>query len=321
MTSLGGPGRSTRFFTIVVVPHSDGEVVSFRLPILAAQVLCTLVAAFWIGLLVFVNSYLDLLTALDELVYLRAATREYHDRFQDLARRAAAMEQELDQLAELDRQVRDLMDQAPFLRLASRRGQGGGGGGPRQGVQLAAAGDADWPLSLSARAGDLDGLDERLQELTREAERRSESLDQLRTALADQQRAYESTPTLWPARGIITSSYGWRADPLVPWRRDFHPGIDIAAPYGTPVVATASGVVVFAGWEGALGQVVTIDHGAYETRYGHNARIAVRAGQRVRKGQVIAYVGNTGRSTGPHVHYEVYLHGRLLNPRHFLVER
>lgn len=325
MSGVGARGRGSRFFTVVVVPHSDGEVVSFRLPILAAQVLCTLVAAFWIALLVFVNSYLDLLTALDELVYLRAATREYHDRLQDLAQRAAAMERELEELAALDRQVRQLLAQAPFQHLA-RRGAGGGAAAVPP-VQLAAAASGDRPLALglpgvqAAGGPDLDGLEAQILRLSEEAGRRAASLDQLRTALEDQQRLYESTPTLWPVRGLITSPFGWRQDPLAPWRRDYHTGIDIAAPAGTPVVAAAAGVVVFAGWDGALGRVVTIDHGAYVTRYGHNSRLAVKPGQRVAKGEVIAYVGSSGRSTGPHLHYEVYLHGRLLNPRHFLIER
>lgn len=314
---MGGTGRAGRFFTIVIVPHSDGEVVSFRLPILAAQVLCTLVAAFWIGLLVFVNSYLDMLSLLDEVFYLRAATREHEQRLQELSRQAATVERELAQLAELDRRVRQLLRDAPFTRAAPRSGTAG--------PELAAAGGV---LGLGAAGGGLGGglapdlaeLERRLWQLNDEAVQRSDSLEQLLRALREQQQAYDATPTLWPVRGILTSDFGWRRDPFS-WRRDFHAGVDIAAPYGAPVVAAAAGRVVFTGWEGALGLVVVVDHGDYVTRYGHLSRVAVQPGQQVDKGQLIAYVGSTGRSTGPHLHYEVYLQGRLMNPRHFLSER
>ena len=297
-------GRRGRFFTVVVVPHSDGEVVSFRLPILAAQVLCTLVAAFWIGLLVWARSYLDAVSTLGELEYLRAEAREREVRLEALSRRAAWMEQELARLAELDRSVRSALQKSPL----------------GDAVQLAGAGAGEVPLGVGGGAVPVEELEQRLGRLDGEAERRAQSLAEVLKALREYQEAYEATPTLWPANGIITSDFGWRRDPFT-WRRDFHPGVDIAAPYGAPVVAAAGGTVVSVGWEGALGLVVVLDHGRYVTRYGHLARAAVQPGQKVTKGQVIAYVGSSGRSTGPHVHYEVYVEGRLVNPRHFLGER
>lgn len=297
-------GRRGRFFTVVIVPHSDGEVVSFRLPILAAQVLCTLVAAFWIGLLVWARSYLDAVSTLGELEYLRAEAREHEVRLEALSRRAAWVEQELARLAELDRSVRSVLQKSPL----------------GDAVQLAGVGAGEVPLGVGGGAVPVEELEQRLGRLDGEAERRAQSLAEVLQALRDYQEAYEATPTLWPAHGIITSDFGWRRDPFT-WRRDFHPGVDIAAPYGAPVVATAGGAVVSVGWEGALGLVVVLDHGRYVTRYGHLARAAVQPGQKVNKGQVIAYVGSSGRSTGPHVHYEVYLEGQLVNPRHFLGER
>jgi murein DD-endopeptidase MepM/ murein hydrolase activator NlpD len=112
----------------------------------------------------------------------------------------------------------------------------------------------------------------------------------------------------WPARGWISSRFGRR------WGR-MHEGIDLAAVYGSPVVAAAPGRVVYAGWEGGYGKLVTVDHGwGYQTRYGHNARILVRVGQRVERGQVLASAGSTGNSTGTHVHFEIRVNGRAENP-------
>jgi murein DD-endopeptidase MepM/ murein hydrolase activator NlpD len=117
---------------------------------------------------------------------------------------------------------------------------------------------------------------------------------------------------IWPARGQLTSRFGWRR-----WRH--HDGIDIAAPYGTPITAARDGMVVFSGWYHAYGRAIIIDHGeGLQTLYGHASRLLVRTGQRVTKGQIIAHVGSSGRSTGPHLHFEVRINGRPVNPIKYL---
>lgn len=122
-------------------------------------------------------------------------------------------------------------------------------------------------------------------------------------------------PSIWPTTGEVTSPYGLR------WGgTDFHPGIDIANDMGTPIVATADGVVDYAGWNsGGYGNMVDIDHGnGIMTRYGHASQVVVSAGQHVKRGQLIAYMGSTGFSTGPHVHYEVHVNGNRVNPISYL---
>lgn len=116
----------------------------------------------------------------------------------------------------------------------------------------------------------------------------------------------------WPARGRISSRFGWR------WGR-LHEGVDIAVPSGTPVRAAAAGRVVYTGWAGNYGYLVSIDHGSrVVTRYAHNSRIVVRPGQRVTRGQVVAYSGDSGNSTGPHVHFEIRYNGRPVDPLPYL---
>lgn len=131
----------------------------------------------------------------------------------------------------------------------------------------------------------------------------------------------KSIPMGYPVYGNITSHLGWRKNPFGKGY-EFHSGIDIEAPYGSRVVATADGVVEMAGYYGDYGKAVLIKHpSGYMTLYGHLSEISVKAGQEVKAGQVIGKVGSTGRSTGPHLHYEVLYQGKLKNPMEYIVWR
>jgi murein DD-endopeptidase MepM/ murein hydrolase activator NlpD len=134
------------------------------------------------------------------------------------------------------------------------------------------------------------------------------------------QRA-SSVPSRMPLEGAqLTSNYGMRSHPVLGGRRK-HTGIDLAAPTGTPIYATADGVIGRADWYSSYGLYISINHGAsMETRYAHLSRLAVAAGDNVRKGDLIGYVGSTGRSTGPHLHYEVRVDGLAVNPIPYMVE-
>lgn len=130
-----------------------------------------------------------------------------------------------------------------------------------------------------------------------------------------------SIPSRMPLESAkLTSEYGMRTHPVLGGRRN-HKGIDLAAPMGTPVYATADGIVGRADWFSSYGLYIEIDHGAdLETRYAHLSRLAVEAGDRVNKGDLIGYVGSTGRSTGPHLHYEIRIAGDAVNPMPYMVE-
>lgn len=129
-----------------------------------------------------------------------------------------------------------------------------------------------------------------------------------------------ATPSLMPVRGYPSDSFGYRVDPFT-GKRDFHPGVDISAPWGNKVVAPADGLVVFAGRWAGYGKLVRIDHRfGVSTWYGHLASYSVSAGQRVKRGDIVGYVGSTGRATGPHLHYEVRLNAQPLNPLRFFRE-
>ena len=148
-----------------------------------------------------------------------------------------------------------------------------------------------------------------------------ERLTTVRSDVDRRQALAAATPTMWPIAGWITSSYGNRSDPFN-GSTDFHPGLDISAGHGEPIYSPANGTVESAGVNGSYGNMITIDHGfGITTRYGHLSRFAVNYGDNVRRGQVIGYVGSTGRSTSPHLHYEVLVNGQLTNPLRLLAGR
>jgi murein DD-endopeptidase MepM/ murein hydrolase activator NlpD len=165
-----------------------------------------------------------------------------------------------------------------------------------------------------------DNLNTTLQQLSVEVAERELSLSELTATLEEKRLVMLYTPTMWPVRGWLSSNFGYRLSPFT-GRQTFHEGMDIAARMNTDVKSTANGVVVFAGPKAGYGFLVTVDHGyGYMTRYGHNSTLAVKVGDKVERGQVIAKVGSTGQSTGPHVHYEVLVNGIPVNPIKFIID-
>lgn len=152
------------------------------------------------------------------------------------------------------------------------------------------------------------------------ASARELSLGDLLDKLEDKRHRLASTPAIWPAKGWLTSRFGNRISPFTGGRQ-FHAGIDIAGARGTDVIAPARGRVVFSGTRGPLGRTVVIDHGyGVRTLYGHNHENLVKRGQKVERGQVIASLGNSGRSTGPHLHYVVEVRGKAVNPLDYIFD-
>lgn len=178
-----------------------------------------------------------------------------------------------------------------------------------------AAVDISEPLR-AAQEDDLTSGDVRFRQLFASWE----SLDEAGPSAPAEQPAI-AIPSRMPLGGAtLTSGYGMRNHPVLRKRRK-HNGVDLAAPTGTPVYATADGIVGKAQWFSSYGLYIRIDHGAdLETRYAHMSKLAVAAGERVRKGDIIGYVGSTGRSTGPHLHYEVRIDGVAVNPIPYMVE-
>lgn len=166
-------------------------------------------------------------------------------------------------------------------------------------------------------------MHEQIDELNRASIHQKDEFESLLKSLEDQQNLLASTPAIRPiSRGEkswVTSSFGFRVSPFT-GQREFHQGFDISSRQGTPILATADGIVTFIGKKGFLGKTMIIDHGhGMVTRYGHCQKFLKKRGEKVKRWEPIALVGNTGRSTGPHVHYEVRLNGIPVNPYKYIL--
>ena len=137
--------------------------------------------------------------------------------------------------------------------------------------------------------------------------------------IKDQRGLFRATPRDWPVVGRITSTFGRRRDPFEQAEGEFHHGLDIANALGTPIKATADGVVMVASWQGGYGRMIVLDHGrGFKTYYGHTSKLLVKPGDHVKRGDVIALMGTSGHSTGFHLHYEIWQDGRVVNPMRFV---
>lgn len=279
--------------TIIFVPHAHAKLRKWRVTnlqiglVVGAALLLTLASAY------FIWSHFN--TPLNPVEITRL--QKENDELRQVNQTFEASIQKLqDQLTSYEDRTRDLAIAAGVESLGDGIEAGIGGGAPDE------ASFMDLP-NIQARAALLDG-----------------ALDTVEDRLEQRMRWISSTPAITPVRGILTSGFGYRADPMTHGRGN-HQGIDIAAAYGLPVHASGDGLVLEAGEQGGLGKAVFIAHGyGLTTRYGHMSAITVRPGQRIKRGDVIGKVGNTGRSTGPHLHYEVRVDGEPLNPIGYMLD-
>jgi len=232
---------------------------------------------------------------------LRIENDSYRDATGELTDQISSLQTALTQLneqAELDPATKAAIERLPALIRA--RAAGGGFVTPSQAV------------TPDARPETTIGI---LRDLLGTLE---SGLNSVKSRVENQQALVRANPTSWPVLGWLSSSYGPRKDPFT-GQPDFHPGLDISAGQGTPVKATADGTVESAAYNGNYGNSIVITHGfGIATRFGHLSQYAVRAGQTVKRGEIIGYVGATGRATSPHLHYEILLNGQPSNPLRLL---
>jgi murein DD-endopeptidase MepM/ murein hydrolase activator NlpD len=243
----------------------------------------------------------------DENLTLRTQLKSIRERMEHIG---ATLER-VERFDQKLRAVTLLSDPQRNLALGPTAGEPGVTPAPSAETEFTKSGvSTETPKNLAAK----------LDKLSEAATRQEQSLQELQSYFLDQKSRLASTPSVWPARGWVTSDFGQRLDPYTA-ERVMHEGLDIAAPHGKEVVSPSDGTVIFAGLEGGYGNVLVIDHGyGVKTRFGHLAKLEMKTGDRVKRGQIIGAVGNTGRSTGPHLHYEVRVNGIPENPRKFILE-
>jgi len=305
---MAAPPKAQVFTVIVVSDHSQA-VRKFRLPRRwlrnAAYVLggLTLVGLLSIG------HYFALLGSASENSVLKEENAQLRSQILLVQEKVAHISATLDRVERFDAKLRTAVTQLqdPERNLAI---------GPVGTSEV----EAQIPGPAPAAEANLSALPGKISSLETEAARQEQSLRELQEYFDDQRSLLASTPSIWPARGWVTSDFGTRIDPYTAERK-MHQGLDIATPHGQPIYTPSDGTVVFSGTEGGYGKVLVVDHGyGVKTRYGHLSEIYVKAGDRVNRGDKVAAVGNTGRSTGPHLHYEVRVNGIPENPRKFILE-
>ena len=302
-------------YTIKIIPGDGGKVKSLRLPLpLLKYAAGSLVALglLFVGALSFaVYASFTAKSGSAEINDLRSVNSIQQEQLLQLAKKANSLQDEMDQLTALEEELRRQSGMAaPASGAENNAGDGthDGQGGPYVEPEV-----ANVRAALTQVERGLAVRRESLKSLQQEIRARQEAMG---TVVAGGFTVQSITiPSIWPCKGDVSSPYGLR------WGgSDFHAGIDIANDMGTPIVATADGVVEVAGWNsGGYGNMVDINHGnGIMTRYGHASQVVVTAGQPVKRGQIIAYMGSTGFSTGPHCHYEVHVNGQVVNPASYL---
>ncbi len=297
-----------RGFTLLIIPRTDGPVRTFGVPRSFLVRLLSVLAVAVLLSLYLVYDYISVRRDAAELARLRTVTADQEKQIASLAGRLERFGARIDELGALDRKIRIAANIESSRDKQEILGIGGSVPEERR-ISSRLEGDRQAVLQEIAR-----GVDQ----LDQEAVRQEKSFVQILQFLNRQRSIVATTPSIWPVRGLVTSEFGARSSPFG-GGKEFHEGIDIATQHGTAVRAPADGVVLDAGWQSGLGNMIKLDHGrGLSTLYGHLSRIQVRQGAMIRRGEIIGFVGNTGRSTGSHLHYSVLFSGVAVNPRNYL---
>jgi hypothetical protein len=296
---------ASRRYSIVIADRTTGVVRRFTIPVWPALSLTVFAAA--LPILIGLGARWSARAALDELtatnVRLTLENDNYREATSQLASQISTLQAAVDEIgvtADVDPAVSRAMEKLP----AAVKSRAIGGGDVAEALLSNAFSPGDTAFSVMREV--LGAIESRLDAVRSGVERRR--------SLAD------ATPSIWPVAGWLTSSFGSRRDPFT-GSRDFHPGLDISADHGEPVFAPAAGTASTFAKNGNYGNLVVIDHGyGIVTKFGHLSRFAVRPGQQVNRGDVIGYVGSTGRSTSSHLHYEIWVNDQLTNPMRLLAK-
>lgn len=306
----GRSGLKRRHVTIIVVPHGSSKIRSYRLPVawLASMAVIALV------LLIFAFSMAG--SSLNSMLGRNTLSRSPHERaalrskLKTISGTVRELRDMLTKNTEFEKKARVLADLEPIDDDVRQMGVGG----PESGVL------ETYRITDPVAAGDIKETEIELDELIRQTRLQTESLTEVVTKLEERKILWDHTPSICPVPGGFRSSgFGERIDPFT-GSRSSHEGIDICAPVGTPILATADGTVIFASRHAGYGLTLGIDHGhGLTTWYAHLGEIKVNKGQLVKRNQVVASVGTSGRVTAPHVHYEVRTNLKPVDPDQYIL--
>jgi len=296
------------FYTLLILPkkHSTAKKVNLSSTLIKG------VSVFVMGLILimmyFTYDYIHIRREQAELQRLKQANAEQKKQLDGLVTMVDRFASKMEDLKQFDKKIRIMAN----LETRRDREQLLGIGGPvSEEKRLGSAMATDEKAMI-------EGVGRQVDRLMKEASFREQSFASLLALLKEKKSLLAATPSVWPVVGWVTSEFGRRASPFAA-EREFHKGIDIATKHGRVIQAPADGVVVEVAYHQDVGQMIRIDHGhGISTFYGHLSKAIVRTGATIRKGDRIGHVGNSGRSTGSHLHYAVLLNGVPVNPRKYL---
>jgi murein DD-endopeptidase MepM/ murein hydrolase activator NlpD len=291
--------------TFMVIPDSKGIAKQISVPVVllystVAVVFILIVANFFLGAEFITKQVSD-----QELTRLRAENRNLTEKYEKVRWDISEIDSRYQNLVQKEIAIRTIFD-LPEINPEERQ-LGTGGPGSQTFANMS-------PPQKEAFTTEVEV--DRLLKLSQFELEKYEEVENLLETYKDR---LDHTPSIWPVKGWFSCGFGMRDDPFTGYRT-MHRGVDIANHIGTPVVATADGVVKQIGQVGNMGRMITIDHGyGFVTRYGHLSKYMVNRGQRIKRGEIIGYMGNSGKTTGPHLHYEVWRNGQAKNPMNFIL--
>jgi len=301
----------TKKYTILLIPEGTNQVKRFSLPrILLPALAVLLVFSLTFGVYWF-QQFRSLKSELPDLRALQEQSRRHEAQIDTFAARLATYQEQMGKLKTFNHRLRVMAN----LEKPSNPDALFGIGGPE-----VHAGGSGVKLTNTVGERRVLAMQRTLDQLASEVETERSIQKELAKFLIERRSLLASTPSIWPVRGWVTSGFGYRASPFT-GKRQFHAGLDISTRSGTAVVAPADGLVTFAGREGGYGRMLVITHGyGLVTRYAHLKAFKVKTGEKVQRGQTVAMVGSSGRSSGPHLHYEVLMSGVATNPRYYILD-
>lgn len=292
---------NNKFFTIMFLFDHASKVRKYTFPKIFLKFLGYLSLGVFVLSSYLVYNYINMNGKVWELDSLRKEAEKQRVMVQSFASGLIDIKGQMERIRDMDLKLKNLTG------TYSKRGQGGSS---QIGLN---------ELETKKSEGDLKQIHEELTILKEEASGREATLQRLLEFFEGYRYRRSSSPSLWPLKGNITSSFGYRESPFS-GKREFHGGMDISCNTGTSILAPADGVVSYTGYNEGLGRFLELTHGyGIVTTYGHLSKVTVPAGQKVSRGQVIGHCGLTGNTTGSHLHYEVRLHGAPINPFKFIL--
>lgn len=298
-----------RRFSILLVPEDNSEVKHLQATSSHVRIALLVLSLSLVATVFLTVQYVSRAEDAAALARLSKENSYLQDQLAVLEDRVSEFQAQMADLVEKERVLRTMTGLPEIAADIRKVGVGGQGFEELYGPSS----------SLKEPAGSLNLVTADLDQLLRQVKLERKSFQDVEIAFQNNWEKLEHTPTIWPVTGYLSRGLGPCIDPFTGQRR-FHEGIDIVNRLGTPVKATAAGTVAERGWRSGYGWVVVVDHGyGHKTTYGHLDSIEVRKGERVKRGQVIATLGNSGRSTGPHLHYEVRVNGQPVDPLKFIL--